>query len=209
MKIRLLMAAALAVAAGPAFAGSYVLPDGQSRADGVVLHCATSGSGAAPCGTAASPLVTTAPVGSATSANQTSQITYAQAQAAALGTPADPNYSGGAGSAIALLKSIFAQLGLGVPAMPQGGVPVSRTLALVAGQSTLLVTANAGRHYIAFQAPQGSGIWVNPLGGAAGPNFRDCAYYSPGTLYESGQYVNTGAITIYSPVAATISAWEG
>jgi hypothetical protein len=62
---------------------------------------------------------------------------------------------------------------------------------------------------MAFQAPQTSFIWVNFIGGVAAPNAPDCAYFPAGAFYESGQFVTRGAITVYSPVVATISAWEG
>lgn len=153
-------ALAIVLAATAARAGgSYVLPDGLSRAPAVTLHCATQGMNAAPCGTAANPVTV----------------------------------SGGAG----------------VVVIPVGGAPVSRSLSLAAQQSTTLFVANPARRYLAFQAPQGSPIWVNLVGGTAAPNAPDCIYFGAGSFYESGTYVNRNAITVYSPVAATISAVEG
>ncbi len=94
-------------------------------------------------------------------------------------------------------------------AIPVSGAPVSRSLAVPAQQSTMLFVANPYRRYLAFQAPQGSALWINLLGGPAAPNAPDCVYFAPGTFYESGSYVNRNAITIFSPVAATIAAVEG
>jgi hypothetical protein len=147
--------------------------------------------------------------GSATATNQQAQITAEQSSATALGTPADTLYAGGSGSVTSVLKGVWSVLGGGVSAVPIGGVPVSRSLSLVAQQSTQVFPSNTGRHYLAFQVPQGTYVWVNLLGGVAAPNGLDCAYFAAGTFYESGQYVNRGAITFYSPVAAVLSAWEG
>lgn len=92
---------------------------------------------------------------------------------------------------------------------PFAGPLVSRSISLAAGQSTQLFPPNGARHYFAFQAPQSTYVWVNTMGGTAAPNAADCAYFAAGTLYESGNFVNTNAITIYAPVAVTVSAWEG
>ncbi len=202
------------LAAGPALAGnSYILPDGVSRASGVTIHCATSVGTAVPCGTAAQPLVVTPPVGAATAANQGVEISTQQAMAQAVGTQSDPVYGSGPASLVSLLKGLNVLLGTGIQSLPVGGQPVSRTISItgpeVAANNVTLFLANPGRQYLAFQAPQTNAIWVNFLGGTAGPNLPDCVYLAPGTLYESGQYVNRGAITVYSPVAATIAAWEG
>jgi hypothetical protein len=62
---------------------------------------------------------------------------------------------------------------------------------------------------LAFQAPAGGSLWVNFLGGIAAPNGADCVQLSAGTLYESGPYVTRSSVTIYAPIAATVSAWEG
>ncbi len=86
---------------------------------------------------------------------------------------------------------------------------VSRTITVAAGQSTVLFSANAQRRYLSFQAPQTTGIWVNRVGGIASANGADCAYFPPGALFESGGFVNSGAVTVYSPNAVTIAAWEG
>jgi hypothetical protein len=107
------------------------------------------------------------------------------------------------------MKGVYTWLSGGVTAVPAGGSLASRTLAVQAGASTTLFSSNLSRHYLGFQAPQGSPIWINFLGGAAGPNLPDCAYFPAGAFYESGQFVNRGAITVYSPVSMTISAWEG
>ena len=148
--------------------------------------------------------------GVATAGNQIVQINAAQAAAQATGTTADQPYGGGgAGTMVALLKSIWAATNVGVPSLPVGGTLTSRSTTLIAGNSSALFPANGGRHYLAFQAPQTAGIWVNLLGGVAAPNAADCAYFAAGSLYESGQFVNRGAITVYSPTSVTISAWEG
>jgi hypothetical protein len=208
-------ASILVMAMNRASAGTpYLLQDGLSRAPAVVLHCKTAGNIVVPCGTAATPLVVTGGTGggssgSATATNQQAQITAEQSSASALGTPADPSYTGGVGSVTSVLKSVWSILGEGVSAVPVGGVPVSRSLNLPSQQSTQVFPINSGRHYLAFQVPQGSYVWVNLLGGPATPNGADCAYFAPGTFYESGQYVNRGAVTFYSPIAAVLSAWEG
>ena len=194
----------VALAAGP-----YVLSDGISRAPAVTLHCKSNGNIVVPCGTATTPLVVTQGSGSATSANQQTQVAAEQASAQALGGPADTPYAGGSGSVTSVLKSVWSVLGAGVSAIPVGGVPVSRSLSVTAAQTTTLFPVNPARRYLSFQVPQGSYVWINLLGGTAAPNAIDCAYFAPGTFYESGQYVNRGAITVYSPVAAVISAWEG
>jgi hypothetical protein len=133
--------------------------------------------------------------------------------AQAVGTQSDPVYGSGPASLVSLLKGLNVLLGTGIQSLPVGGQPVSRTISItgpeVAANNVTLFLANPGRQYLAFQAPQTNAIWVNFLGGTAGPNLPDCVYLAPGTLYESGQYVNRGAITVYSPVAATIAAWEG
>jgi hypothetical protein len=215
MTMKISCATVLIAGCAPAWAGTpYVLQNSLNRAPAVVLHCATGGNVVVPCGTAAMPLVVTGGtggtnLGSATATNQQSQIAAEQSSATALGTPADLLYSGGSGSVTSLLKGVWSVLGGGVSAVPVGGVPVSRSLSLVAQQSTQVFPSNGARHYLAFQVPQGSYVWVNLLGGAAAPNGLDCAYFAAGTFYESGQYVNRGAITFYSPVAAVLSAWEG
>jgi hypothetical protein len=93
-------------------------------------------------------------------------------------------------------------------AVPVGGQPASRSTSISPTSATLF-PANPSRRYLAFQAPQASFIWVNFLGGTAAPNAHDCIYFAAGSFYESGQYVDQGSITIFSPVSATISAWEG
>jgi hypothetical protein len=115
--------------------------------------------------------------------------------ASACGTPTAPVFVVPAPGAVML-------------AVPVGGQPASRS-ASISQTSTTVFPANAARRYLAFQAPQASFIWVNFVGGAAAPNGRDCIYFAAGSFYESGQYVTQSAITIFSPVAATISAWEG
>ncbi len=211
--MRVLCAAVLILSSGKVFAGTpYVLQDGVTRAPAMVLHCKTGGNVVVPCGTTTTPLVVTGGTGgggSATASNQQSQIAAEQSSATALGTPADTPYAGGSGSVTAVLKGVWSVLGGGISAVPIGGVPTSRSLSVAAQQSITLFPVNASRHYLALQVPQGSYIWVNFLGGVAAPNAVDCAYFAAGTFYESGQYVNRGAITVYSPVAATVSAWEG
>lgn len=98
--------------------------------------------------------------------------------------------------------------GSGVTALPSGGVLVSRTASISANTSTQIFAANAQRRYLALQVPLSNGIWLNPVGGTAAPNGPDCIFFSAGTFYESANFVNRGAITVYSAVAMTISAWE-
>lgn len=199
------------LAGGAAVAGnSFVMPDGVNRAPAMVLHCTSDGATAAPCGNLANPLVIGQVAGSATASNQATEISTQQILSQSVGTQSDSAYTGtGAGSIVSLLKGLEQSLTDGVPSVPVGGQLVSRSANLLAEQSTVIFNANASRHYLAFQAPPGTGIWVNLIGGTAAPNAVDCAYFSAGTLYESGNFVNRGSIAIYSPVAATISAWEG
>jgi len=193
-----------------AFAGNaYVLPDGISRAPAVTLHCATGAGTAVACGTSGQPIVVTPSSIAANSANQATEISTQQGIAQGIGTPTDPAYQTGSGSLIALMKGAYTWLSGGVTAVPAGGSLTSRTLAVQAGASTALFSSNLSRHYLGFQAPQASPIWVNFLGGSAGPNLPDCAYFQAGAFYESGQFVNRDAITVYSSVSITISAWEG
>ena len=192
-----------------AAATPFVLSDGTSRVAPVILHCKSSGNITVPCGNAANPLVVSSGSGGATSANQQAQVTAEQSSAQALGAPADAAYAGGTGSVTSLLKSLWSIMGNGISAIPIGGVPTSRSISLSGMQSTVLFTANPARHYLSFQVPQGSYIWINLVGGTAAPNAIDCAYFAPGTFYESGQYVNRGSITIFSPVSVVVSAWEG
>jgi hypothetical protein len=110
---------------------------------------------------------------------------------------------------VSLLKAVESALTNGIPSVPVGGQPVSRSLTVASLSSNYIFQSNPTRRYLAFQAPQASFIWVNFLGGAAAPNALNCVYFAAGSFYESGQYVTHGAISIYSPVAATISAWEG
>ena len=191
----------------PAMAGnSFLLSDGVNRAPAITLHCVGPGGSAIPCGVASQPLIVAPTAGGATAPNQATQILSQQAMVQSLGTPADPAYVSGTGSIVALLKGIFA--GGTSSSVVAGGVPISRSLPVGAQQSVQLFAANPARKYLAFQAPAGSFIWVNFLGGTAAPNGLDCAYFTAGTLYESGPFVNRGAITVYSPVGAAISAWE-
>jgi hypothetical protein len=193
--------------ADDAFAGnSFVMSDGINRAPAVTLHCVGAGGSAVPCGVVSQPVIVAPVAGGSTASNQTAEIAVQQSLYQALGTQADPAYVNGAGSIVALLKGIFAS-GPGGNGTA-GGNPVSRSLAAVGQQSVQLFVANPSRKYLAFQAPAGSYIWVNFIGGPAAPNGVDCAYFSAGTMYESGQFVNRGPVTVYSPVAATIAAWE-
>ncbi len=209
MRSVILMAGALVLAAGQAAAGSsYVLPDGTNRAPAVTLHCVGANNTAIPCGTAASPLVVTNQVGASSATNQQLQIGAEQSSALALGTVNDPAYAGGQGSVVAVLKSLWSAAAAGVPALPAGGLLTSRTVSLPASVSTLVFPVNGTRHYLSFQVPQGSGVWINVLGGTAAPNAVDCAYFSAGTFYESGSFINRGAIAVYAPVAGIFSAWE-
>ena len=199
----------LGLLATPAAAGnSYVLPDGTNRAPAVALHCVMPNGSAVACGTAANPLVVSAPVGSSSAANQALQIGAEQASAQALGTVSDSAFTGGQGSMVSLLKALFSAAYSGVPALPVGGTLISRTTALPAGISTQVFAANGARHYLSFQVPQSSAIWVNVTGGTAAPNGPDCAYFAAGSFYESGQFINRGAITVYAAQAVMFSAWE-
>ncbi len=194
----------------PAAAGSsYVLPDGTNRAPAVTLHCLGPAGNAVACGTASNPLVVTAPGGTASAANQAAQISAEQSSAQALGTVGDAAFNGGQGTMVALLKALWAAATTGVPALPAGGTLVSRTLSLQAATSTQVFQVNPLRKYLSFQVPQGSAVWINVMGGPAVPNGPDCAYFAAGTFYESGQFINRGAITVYAPSAAVFSAWEG
>ncbi len=188
---------------------SFVTSDGVNRAPAVTLHCVGPGNVAAPCGSSGQPLYVAGSSALASSSNQSTQIQSEQAIAAAAGTPQDSAYSSGAGSTVAILKGLFAVLAGGINAGPASGALVSRTATLPAGQSTQLFPSNPTRHLLAFQAPAGSALWVNFLGGLAIPNGIDCVQLGAGTLYESGQYVTRSAVTVYTPVAASVSAWEG
>ena len=227
-----LLLMAIASSGGPAYAQSSTLTQNRiDRAPAVTLDCVNVASGlAVPCGTLLNPLVVsgggTVAGGSASATNQQTQITAEQAISSAAGTQADALYGGsGNTTLVGVLKGMFSLLNgtLAVKqsaALPSGGnvigqvspiaAPlVSRTITVAAGTSTTLFAANAARHYLSFQAPQSTGIWVNRVGGTAAANAADCAYFSPGALFESGNYVSSGAITVYSPNAVTISAWEG
>jgi hypothetical protein len=195
--------------AAPCWASSYVVADGVNRAAAVALHCVGANSVAVPCGTVAQPVVVSPIAGGATAANQASEISAQQSAALSLGSQSDPSYTGGNGSIISLLKGFLTAVSGGTQALPFGGVPISRSASVSAGQSTQLFPVNSARHYLAFQVPASSSIWVNFLGGPAGANGTDCILLPAGTTYESGQYVIRGSITVYAPVALTISAWEG
>jgi hypothetical protein len=187
---------------------SYVTGDGVNRAPAVTLHC-VSRSTSVPCGTSAVPIVVAPVAGGATAVNQGTEITIQQALSNTLGSQSDPVYAGGNGSTITLLKGLFASLTAGTTSLPAGGQPVSRSLSVAAAQSTQLFPANAGRHYLGFQVPPGTAIWVNFVGGSAAPSGIDCISLPAGTVYESGPYVIRGPISIYSPIGTAISAWEG
>jgi hypothetical protein len=90
-----------------------------------------------------------------------------------------------------------------------GGLLTSRTITVPAQTSVQLFPSNGQRRYLAIQVPAGTGIWLNVMGGTASAGGSDCMNLQAGALYESGSFVNTGAITVFSPVATTISAWEG
>ena len=195
-----------------AFAGgSFLLPDGINRAPAIALHCVGVGNIAVPCGTAISPLVVSSlpSAGASSSSNQVSQLAIEASTALVLGATTDASFTGGPGSLVSLLKGLWTVLGTGVPALPVGGQLTSRTINLVALQSTSLFSTNLGRKYLSFQVPQSTYVWINLMGGAAAPNAPDCAFFAAGTFYESGQFVNRGAITVYAPAAVTLSAWEG
>ena len=213
MKIKRLQPAGVTIMtllyASRSLAGSsYVLPDGTNRAPAVVLHCVGSNGNAVPCGILTNPIVVSAPLGGPSSTNQLLQISSAQASAQALGTTADGAFTGGAGSVVSLLKGLWGTTSSGVPALAVGGTLVSRSTMLAAGISTNVFPLNPSRHYLSFQVPQSSGVWINLIGGIAAPNTIDCAYFAAGTFYESGSFINRGALTVYAPVSVTFSAWE-
>lgn len=185
---------------------SVVLQDGVNRAPAMTLHCVSSKGVAIPCGVAATPLYTIPTGDTATASNQVSELSLQQIMSMALGSPADSEFNSGAGSVVAILKGIYAAVG-NIGAVT-GGAPISRSSNVQAQQSTTLFSQNANRKYLAFQVPAGSYLWVNLAGGPAAPNGMDCAYFPAGTFYESGSFVNRGQITVFSPVAALISAWE-
>ena len=227
--VLLLMAGTLN--SGAAHAQSSTLTQNRiDRAPAVTLDCVNVTTGlAVPCGTLLNPLVVSGgglAGGSASATNQQTQITAEQAISSAAGTQADSLYGGsGNTTLVGALKGVFSLLNntltvKQIAPLPSGsnvigqmspivGPLVSRTITVAAGTSTTLFTANATRHYLSFQAPQSTGIWVNRVGGTAAVNGADCAYFSAGALFESGNYVSSGAITVYSPNAVTISAWEG
>lgn len=207
----LMQCAGAALAVTQARAGdSFVLPDKVSRAPGVTLHCTNDGVSAVPCGTVGQPLVVNTAPGAATASNQSAELAIEQNMVGALGTSNDIPYQGnGPGSVVAVLKALSAAALNGIEAVPVGGTFTSRSVSIATAGSMTLFAVNTSRHYLAFQAPQATGIWVNMLGGVATPNGLDCAYFPPGSFYESGQFINRGSITVYAPVAATISAWEG
>ncbi len=211
--MRLLLAGVGLSLLGTSFAwaggNSFVLPDGTNRAPAMALHCVTSNGAATPCGIAGNPLVVSAPAGGSSSAYQQQQIGAEQATSQALGTTADSNFNGGNGSVIAVLKALWSATSGGVSALPAGGQLTSHTISLPGSSSLLVFSANPGRHYLSFQVPQNTGVWVNVVGGLAAPNGADCAYFGPGTFYESGTFVNRGAISVYAPMSVLFSAWEG
>jgi hypothetical protein len=188
---------------------SFITGDGSSRAPAVTMHCVGSGNVAIPCGTNTQPLYVAGSSPLANSSNQATQILSGQSVAAASGTPQDTPYTGGSGSAIALLKGLFSVLTTGISAGPESGTLISRSAIVPATQSTQLFPPNAVRHVFALQAPAGSALWVNFLGGVAAPNGTDCVQLGAGALYESGQFVTRSAVTVYAPVAVSIAAWEG
>lgn len=188
---------------------SYLLPDGLNRAPAVTLHCVSAGGGAVACGTPANPLSVLSTPDANTAANQMNEVAAEQSSAQALGGIGDPAFTGGQGSLVSLLKGVWSALNGGIVVTPSGGTLVSRTVALPAQQSLTVFPANATRRYLSFQVPQSTYVWINLMGGVAAPNAADCAYFGPGTFYESGTFVNRGVITVYAPVAVTFSAWEG
>ena len=209
MRSRLVGACALGLLATPAAAGSsYILPDGTNRAPAVTLHCVTPAGAAVVCGTAANPLVVTAPAGASSSANQAVQIGAEQASAQAIGTVNDTGFTGGQGSVVSVLKALWSVASAGIPALPAGGTLVSRTMTLPAATSTQVFAVNGVRRYLSFQVPQSGGVWINVVGGPAAPNGADCAYFAAGSFYESGPFINRGAITVYSSASVVFSAWE-
>ena len=98
---------------------------------------------------------------------------------------------------------------------PSGGPSAARQqLQLGAEQSSaqalggLADTAFTGGQGSVIQGPSTSGAWINVMGGVAAPNGMDCAYFAPGSFYESGQFINRGAISVYVSSGAMFSAWE-
>lgn len=209
MRLGIVGSLVFGVLASPAAAGSsYVLPDGTNRAPAVTLHCVGANGNAIACGTAGNPLVVTAPAGAASASNQAVQIGAEQASAQAIGTVGDAAFTGGQGSMVSVLKALWSVVSAGVPALPVGGLLTSRSLTLQAATSTQVFPANAARRYLSFQVPAGSAVWINLVGGPATPNGQDCAYFAAGSFYESGPFINRGAITVYTAVSGMFSAWE-
>jgi hypothetical protein len=175
----------------------------------MTLHCVAPSGVAVACGIPSQPLSVAPIQGGSTSANQAAEIGVQQSLYQVLGTQGDAVYAGGPGSVVALLKGIFGEWATGQGATGiAGGALVSRSGTVAAAMSSTLFPANPARRYLAFQAPQGTSIWVNFAGGAAAPGAPDCAYFSAGSFYESGPFVNRGAITVYAPVSTAVSAWE-
>lgn len=227
-----LLLMAIALSGRAAHAQSSTLTQNRiDRAPAVTLDCINVTTGlAVPCGTSLNPLVVSGASsvagGSASATNQQTQITTEQAISNAAGTQADALYGGsGNTTLVGVLKGVFSLLNGTLAIKESAALPtgsnvigqvapvatplVSRTITVAAGTSTTLFAVNAARHYLSFQAPQSTGIWINRVGGTAAVNGADCAYFAPGALFESGNYVNSGAVTVYSPNAVTISAWEG
>jgi hypothetical protein len=92
-----------------------------------------------------------------------------------------------------------------------GNNPVDKSIAAtVSDASTLLLAANANRKTLLIAAPQGSGVWLNMAGGAAGVGATGCLFLPAGAIYESGITVNQNAIYYYCTVAnETICVLEG
>ncbi len=109
---------------------------------------------------------------------------------------------------VSLLKALWSVASSGIPALPAGGALTSRTVTLPASVSTQVFAANGIRRYLSFQVPLAGGVWINVMGGPAIPNGPDCAYFAAGSFYESGAFINRGAITVFSSTSVTFSAWE-
>ena len=84
-----------------------------------------------------------------------------------------------------------------LPTAAGTGTLVSRSVTTVASTSTELFPENATRRYMSFQAPQAADIWWNPRGGTAGAEAVDCFCLPAGAMFESGQFVVTGAVTYW------------
>jgi hypothetical protein len=95
------------------------------------------------------------------------------------------------------------------PSVPCGALTsrsYTTTTTSAANPSTVqLFPANTARRYLSIQAPQTAAIWINRLGGAAGPGLADCNNIPAGGWWEAG-FASTGAITVYCATSGLVIA---